>query len=211
MEPPKQPLQPQSIETLLLIIEQQRAIIERQQEEIAALTARVAELERQLALNSSNSGKPPSSDGLKKPPRTSSLREKSGKKSGGQKGHKGHTLAQVETPDRVVNHYPKTCSNCGGAPNTAASAGYQKRQVIDTPEPRPLFVTEHRAHTCGCSCGAHTQAAFPDGITAPVQYGPRIAALAVYLQTYHFIPEDRLAELLKDLYGIDISVDLSTG
>jgi transposase len=205
MEPPKQPSQSQLIESLLLIIEQQRAIIERLQEENAALMARVAELERQLALNSSNSGKPPSSDGLKKPPRTSSLREKTGKKSGGQKGHKGHTLAQVETPDQVVNHYPKICSNCGGFPAAAASVGVRKRQVIDTPEPQPLFVTEHRAHTCGCSCGAYTQADFPDGVTAPVQYGPRIAALAVYLQTYHFIPEDRLTELLKELYGIDIS------
>jgi transposase len=86
--------------------------------------ARVAELERQFGLNSSNSGKPPSSDGLKRPPRTSSLREK----SGGQKGHKGHMLAQVETPDRVVNLYPKTCSNCGGIPNVEASVGHKKRQ-----------------------------------------------------------------------------------
>ena len=81
MEHADQPSQSQTIETLLAIIEAQR-------KEIAALTARVAELERRLGLNSSNSGKPPSSDGLNKPPRAVSLREKTGKKSGGQKGHK---------------------------------------------------------------------------------------------------------------------------
>ena len=81
MEQANQPSQSQTIETLL-------SIIEKQQEQIAALTARVAELERQLGLNSSNSSKPPSSDGLKKEPRVRSLREKTGKKSGGQRGHK---------------------------------------------------------------------------------------------------------------------------
>ena len=68
----------------------------------AALKARIALLERQLGLNSSNSGKPPSSDGLKKPGRVSSLRERSGKKPGGQRGHKGETLRQVTDPNEVV-------------------------------------------------------------------------------------------------------------
>src|SRR6202142_1306997 len=81
--------------------------------ENAALMARLAELERRLGLNSSNSGKPPSSDGLKKPVRVSSLRERSGKKPGGQKGHKGETLRQVTDPNEVVNHYPPACSMCG--------------------------------------------------------------------------------------------------
>ena len=80
--------------------------------ENAALKARVAELERRLGLNSSNSGKPPSSDGLKKPPRTQSLREPSSKKSGGQKGHRGETLRQIENPDVIINHYPEGCANC---------------------------------------------------------------------------------------------------
>jgi regulator of replication initiation timing len=79
---------------------------------IAALRGEVAELKRRLELNSSNSGKPPSSDGLKKPPRVTSLREPSGKKTGGQKGHPGETLRRVENPDVIVNHYPEACSKC---------------------------------------------------------------------------------------------------
>src|ERR1700750_2868935 len=80
---------------------------------VAALRAQIAELERRLGLNSSNSGKPPSSDGLKKPSRVSSLRERSGKKPGGQKGSNGETLQQLPDPDDVVNHYPSACSMCG--------------------------------------------------------------------------------------------------
>src|SRR5260370_20702101 len=80
---------------------------------VAALKAHIAELERRLGLNSSNSGKPPSSDGLKKPARVKSLRERSGNKPGGQKGHKGETLRQVTNPDDVVDHYPLACSTCG--------------------------------------------------------------------------------------------------
>src|SRR6201993_2124566 len=161
------------------------ALIKAQAAEIAALKARIAELERRLGLNSSNSGKPPSSDGLKKPLRVRSLREGSGKKSGGQKGHPGETLRQSETPDAVIDHDPPTCAACG-APLTAAMAtGYVARQVFDLPEPRPLVVTEHRAHGCCCAgCGAQTQAAFPDGVSAPVQYGKRIGALVLYLLHY---------------------------
>jgi transposase len=206
MEQADQPSHSQAIEALLAVIEEQRAVIETQRKDIAALSARVAELERRLGLNSSNSGKPPSSDGLSRPPRTGSLREKTGKKSGGQKGHKGETLARTAAPDRVVNHYSGKCCNCGGVPDKTASLGYRPRQVFDVPEPQPLSVTEHRAHICGCAeCGAQTGAAFPEDVTAPVQYGARITALAVYLRNFQLIPEDRLAALFKDVFGIGIS------
>ena len=92
------------------------AIIAAQQAEIVELQKRIAELERQLGLNSSNSGKPPSSDGLKKQPaRVSSLRERSGKKPGGQPGHPGRTLSRTETPDAIVDHFPSTCEGCSAA------------------------------------------------------------------------------------------------
>jgi transposase len=173
--------------------------------ENAALKARIAELERRLGLNSSNSGKPPSSDGLKKPVRVRSLRERSGKKPGGQKGHKGETLRQVAEPDSVVDHIPSSCMACGAAMTSAMSAGHSARQVFDLPEPRPLVVTEHRAHDCECvSCGARTRASFPDGVNAPVQYGPRIGAFVIYLLHYQLLPEDRLAELMADLFGVKL-------
>src|SRR5229473_7545927 len=89
-----------------------RAEITGLRELITGLQTHVAELERRLGLNSSNSGKPPSSDGLKKPARVRSLREPSGKKTGGQKGHKGETLRQVAEPDIIVDHFPPTCATC---------------------------------------------------------------------------------------------------
>ena len=71
---------------------------------MAALRERIAALERQVGLNSGNSGKPPSSDGLKKPSRTGNLRQPSGKQSGGQPGHPGKTLRRTEAPDLSLIH-----------------------------------------------------------------------------------------------------------
>src|SRR5580658_406350 len=172
---------------------------------IRGMQARIAEVERQLGLNSSNSGKAPSSDGLKKPMRTRSWREPSGKKRGGQKGHPGETLRQVKTPDVVVDHYPEICAGCGAALTAAMATSHAARQVFDLPEPRPPMVTEHRAHVCSCAqCGTPSSAAFPEGVAAPVQYGPRIGAMVVYLLHGHFLPEDRLAEVMRDLFGVSL-------
>lgn len=172
---------------------------------LLAQEARIAELERRLGLNSSNSGKPPSSDGLRKPPRVSSLREPSGKKTGGQKGHPGETLCRVEKPDATMDHYPETCAACGEPLTAAMATGHLARQVFDLPEPRPLIVTEHRAHACCCAaCGTQTRGAFPAGVTAPVQYGTRIAAFVLYLLHYQLLPEKRLAVLMTDLFGVKL-------
>jgi transposase len=183
------------------------ALIKAQAAEIAALKARIAELERRLGLNSSNSGKPPSSDGLKKPARVRSLREKSKKRSGGQKGHKGETLRQTAEPDNIENHFPSSCAGCGAALTPdMAQEGHAARQVFDLPEPRPLIVTEHRAHSCCCAaCGATTRAAFPEGVNAPVQYGARVAAFVVYLLHFQLLPEARLVALMADLFGVTLS------
>ena len=176
------------------------------QETIAVLLARVTELERRLGLNSSNSGKPPSSDGLHKPqrePRTRSLREPSGKPPGGQKGHKGETLRQVANPNVTIDHYPEICRTCGLALTATMATRCSARQVFDLPEPQPLIVTEHRAYRCRCGrCGGETRAPFPEGVTAPVQYGPRLLAVVVYLLHYQLLPEDRLAEAMADLFGV---------
>ena len=180
---------------------------------VLSLAARLDQLERRLGLNSTNSGKPPSSDGLSKPPagkqkrrRTGSLREKSGRKPGGQKGHEGETLRQVAEPDAITDHDPETCPNCGSGLTPEMSTGHGARQVFDLPEPRPLVVMEHRAHRCRCGrCGRQTRAAFPAGVTGPVRYGARIGAMVVYLSHYQLLPEDRLAELMADLFGHPLS------
>jgi transposase len=172
---------------------------------LLAQEARIAELERRLGLDSSNSGKPPSSDGLKKPARVSSLRERSGKKSGGQKGHRGETLRRSETPDATIDHYPQACTGCGAALTAAMASGHVARQVFDLPEPRPLVVTEHRAHGCRCAaCGVETRAGFPEGVVAPVQYGDRVRAFVLYLLHYQLLPEKRLAALMADLFGVHL-------
>ena len=182
-----------------------QALIEHLVRERDALLARVAELERRLGLNSSNSGKPPFSDGLKKPPRVSSLREPSGKKTGGQQGHPGETLCQVAKPDVTIDHYPPVCTGCGEPLTAATATGQVARQVFDLPEPRPLIVTEHRAHACRCAaCGTQTRAAFPEGVAAPVQYGQRIAAFVLYLLHFQLLPEKRLAVLMADLFGVKL-------
>ena len=200
---PPEPDGPVSPESVIAALQEQNAALSAL---VAALQARVAELERQLGLNSGNSGKPPSSDGLKKKPvRVSSLRGRSGKKTGGQKGHPGKTLSRTETPDATIDHFPETCSGCGGTLTGAMATGHTARQVFDLPEPQPLIVTEHRAHACLCgSCGAETRADFPEAVTAPVQYGARLAAVVVYLLHYQLLPEKRLAALMADLFGVHL-------
>ena len=132
--------------------------------QIAALEAEVADLRRQLGQDSSNSSRPPSSDGLRKKSRKAgSLRGASGKASGGQTGHKGGTLRQVADPDRVVRHEACVCGHCRSPLDPKAAAWIEKRQVFDLPE-RLLAVTEHQASIYRCAhCRGVTTAAFPDG------------------------------------------------
>ena len=195
-----------ALATAMAVIAAQQAQSEVLKELVATLRSRIAALERQLGQNSGNSGKPPSSDGLKKPPRTQSLRVPSGKKPGGQRGHPGKTLRQVENPDATIEHFPEACGGCGMALAAAATTGFIARQVFDLPPPRPMPVTEHRAHRCRCaSCGEQTRAVFPAGISAPVQYGPGIEAFVLYLLHYQLLPEKRLAVLMADLFGVQLT------
>lgn len=175
------------------------ALIASLQRELEALRAENAELRRRLGLDSSTSSKPPSSDGLRKKP--VSLREPSGRASGGQKGHKGETLRQIAEPDRIVTHEAAACRHCGCPLSLAMAAGMERRQVFDLPE-RLLDVTEHRGLVYACAgCGGRTRAAFPAEAGGPVRYGERVRAAAVYLHAQQLIPEDRTAETLADLFG----------
>ena len=172
--------------------------------------ARIKELERQLGLDSSNSGKPPASDGYRKKSRSTNLREKTNKPSGGQDGHEGKTLRQVENPDTIIDHCPATCTGCGEALGLEQATGHRKRQVFELPKPQPIAVTEHRAHRCQCpQCGEETEAAFPADVTAPAQYGANVAALVVYLLHWHLIPEERLAAVMREVFGVEVSTATS--
>jgi transposase len=177
------------------------AIILGLREVIAQQAARIQALEDQLARNSRNSGKPPSSDGLKKKPRRRSLREKGKRKNGGQKGHPGHTLEMVAKPDHIVVHPVALCPHCQADLQAVEATGIEKRQVFDVP-PVQLEVTEHQAEVKCCpGCGETVKGTFPAEVTQPVQYGPRLKAQAVYLNTYQLIPLARIGELLADFYG----------
>jgi transposase len=175
------------------------ALVEQLQTQLLALTERVAALEARWAKDSHNSHQPPASDGLAR--KTRSLRQKSGKKPGGQPGHPGSTLRWSEHPDRVVTHAPDHCAQCGTPLAAGPETGCERRQVVDLP-PLQLAVTEHRAQQRVCpQCRATTQAAFPPFVTQAVQYGPGIKALAVYLNQYQLLPWERAGELLADLFG----------
>jgi transposase len=172
---------------------------------IAELEAEVAKLRRQGGLDSSNSSKPPSSDGLKKKPRlTRSLRGRSGKASGGQEGHEGDTLRQVAKPDFVIPYEASACEHCFSPFEPNSAIAVEKRQVFDLPE-RPLLVTEHRASIHRCAhCRGVTKARFPSGVVSPVQYGERFRAAAAYLNVQQLVPEDRTAQALSDLFGAPV-------
>lgn len=167
-----------------------------------ALT-RIAELEARLKQSSSNSSKPPSSDGLAKPA-PKSLRGRSGRRPGRPAGGEGTTLSQVTDPDVIVRHVPDTCGGCGDGLTDAAEVTVTRRQVFDIPQPR-VVVTEHQIVTVACPCGHHTTAATPAGATAPAVYGPRIAAIGVYLLHGQFLSIGRTADAIRDLFGLPVA------
>lgn len=179
------------------------------QAEVARLTARVAELERQLKTNSQNSSKPPSQDTFAKPP-PRSLRRKTGRGQGKQPGAPGASLKLVADPDSVVEHVPAACAGCGSGLDEVPSCGVLRRQVHDLPEIVPV-VTEHRLHQRRCRCGVLTTAAAPAEAAAPACYGPNITALAAYLLTYQHLPIARAAELLAEVTATTVSTGWVAG
>jgi len=167
---------------------------------IVELRQEIRELRDQLAKNSHNSGKPPSSDGLKKP-RTRSLRQKGKRQSGGQPGHEGQTLKLVEKPDQIEQHPVSVCPHCATNLQAVEPVRIEKRQVFDVPPVR-LEVTEHQAEVKACpGCGQEVKGAFPAEVSQPVQYGPRLQAQAVYLNNYQLLPLERICALFEDFYG----------
>jgi transposase len=172
-------------------------------EQLAQANARIKELEDRVAKDSRTSSKPPSSDGLGRLPRSS--RRPSGKRPGGQAGHPGHTLEMVEHPDDVVAHRPTICDQCGEALRMVAGITAERRQVLDIPEIH-LLAQEHQVEVIGCPrCHSKTQGSFPPSVSAPVQYGPNLQALAVYLHQGQLLPTARTCEALAAMCGCQIA------
>ena len=180
-----------------------RAKLAEAHQQIAQLTERLQQVEGQLAKDSHNSSKPPSSDGPARQSR--SQRKASGKKTGGQTGHAGRTLMQAVTPDEVLPHRPGLCAHCQHSLEGVPGQVKERRQVHDLP-PLRLLVREHQMEEVRCPhCQHLNRAEFPAGVEAPVQYGPNVRALAVYLHQYQLIPLARTCELLSDLCECQLS------
>jgi transposase len=183
----------------IAVLREQNAEIAVLRESLAALQAQVEGLAAQVKSNSRNSSKPPSSDGLAKPA-PKSLRGKSGRKPGRPKGQPGATMQLTDHPDKRVRHRPAKCGCCGKSLKGAEMTAVERRQVIDIPQVRAK-TTEHQLLTLRCGCGRETKAAAPDGVTAPVQYGPRIMGTGIYLWHGQFLSRDRACRALAEMFG----------
>nr|WP_235967117.1 IS66 family transposase [Micromonospora rubida] len=155
-------------------------------------------------MNSSNSSRPPSSDGLDRPVARGSGAGR--RRPGKQPRSSGSTLNLVADPDHTVLHRPEVCANpdCGADLDNAVVFGRQRRQVFDLPEPG-MIVTEHQIVAVRCGCGHVTEGSPPPGVTGRAQYGPGVKAAVVYARGAHFLPYARVARLLGDLCGARVS------
>jgi transposase len=132
------------------------------------------------------------------------MRKTSGKKPGGQKGHQGYRLQPADNPDHTVSIKPEGTCECGRDIEAARIIDYVTRQVFDIILP-VLTSTEYRGEVRACECGKVHRANFPDEVKAKVQYGSTLKSLAVYLKHHGMISYDRLQELYKDLFGVELS------
>lgn len=194
-----------SYEVLAALVVSLREELVETRAELQRALSRIAELEARLAANSGNSSKPPSSDGLAKPaPKPRSLRKKTNRKPGGQPGHDGTTLRQVAKPNHEIAHEPGPCTGCGSSLSGRPITAVERRQQFDLP-PICIEVTEHQLIERECECGQRTRGEAPAGVDAPVQYGPRIAAIVVYLYVGQFLSKKRTAQALAELFGTPLS------
>lgn len=176
------------------------AVLKLFQDTFVVLAERIQKLEDQLAKNSRNSRKPPSSDGFDKPA-PHSLRKRRRRRSGGQSGHAGHKLEMVKKPDHIELHKVDQCVYCQQSLKQQRVERREKRQVLDLPKVR-MQVTEHQAQVKHCpGCGKETRAEFPKGVTQAVQYGAEAKAQMVYLNQEQHIPLKRTCDVFEELYA----------
>lgn len=188
---------PNDIETL-------KALVKELLEKIKRLEAENAELRRRLGLDSTNSHKPPSSEGYQKKPLKPGIPKPGKHCTGGQKGHRGKTLKRVEHPDQIQVHRPAYCQCCGR--QFSANETYeivQSRQVFDLPVSK-LEVTEHRLAQIEC-CRIVQHGEYPKTVTATVQYGAGVRALVTKLSVEHKMPLKQISQLFEDLYGYELN------
>jgi transposase len=204
------------------------ALVMRQAVTIAGLEAalvdrdaRIAELERRVGADSSNSSRPPSSDAPwdKKPAKKRSSRGTSGRKPGKQPGSAGSARALTDDPDEVVRLDPGECTGCGADLSGGVEVGVERRQVADIPEPVAAHVIEYRRISRCCrGCGAVTgsgwdhpkvrpeHAAAVGGAGCPARIGPNAAAVAAFLTCAQWMPVGRAHEVMAALTGFEVSV-----
>src|SRR6266487_1039059 len=185
------------------VLTQRDEQVDQMQEQITRLSEQVKFLQDRLAKDSHHSHLPPSSDRFVRKPK--SLRKKSEKKTGGQPGHPGSTLQWLSTPDEVTLRQVEQCEACQHDLRAVACCGGERRQVVDLP-PARVIVREYQAEHKQCpQCHHITVASFPKEAHAPLQYGPTIGAIAVYLAQQQLLPLARACEVMSDLLGVQMS------
>jgi len=189
-------------------LEKENKILRQENEVLRAensgLKVEIADLRARLESNSHNSNKPPSSDGYKKPTVKPGLPKDKSSSQGGQKGHKGHTLQQVESPDKIVTCLPGICT-CGHEFKGDQLILSEKRQVFDIPQPK-LEITEYQIFKACCPvCGQEHKGIAPEGVNAPAQYGNKVKAFAVLLNVHYKLPFKKIQLLFSDLFGYPIN------
>lgn len=173
---------------------------------VQQLSEEIKALQERQAKDSHNSSLPPSSDRFSRQKKPRSLRKKSGKKSGGQPGHRGTTLQMRETPDEIICLPPVTrCDQCHADLSTVSVKTVERRQVLDIPKPHVEIKEYQGEWKCCPECQQLTCAPFPAEIKAPTQFGPRLGAVSVYLMTQQLLPLGRTKQTLSDLFGISPS------
>lgn len=186
-----------TIRELREIIKQQAIVIERQQREIA-------ELKERLNKNSRNSSKPPSSDSFAKP-RPSSLRQKSGKKPGAQKGHVGHGFSMTAPITYTVVHKPEQCADCPCNGECASCSKSPARNVVDVEISTKITRHYTEEYACPLLGGKIISGKFPKGITSSVQYGDGVRALVIALNTVGMMSVNRAHQILEGVLRLPIS------
>ncbi len=179
---------------------------------IARQAGRIAELERQVRRDSSNSSKPPSSDSPFTRGRDRSLRERTGRRPGKQPGAPGKTFRLSDHPDEIIECVPAQCGRCGAALAGQPAVRMQRRQVWDIAPPPPPRITEYRKVTkvCPC-CRAASAGKVPAEVTGRAVYGPQTRAQAANLVCGHHVPVSRSALLLRQMAGITVSAGWMAG